>query len=72
MKGPFVKAISLTLGLLVLMTSCSGPERDEEPVAVREGKDVQAYGDILVEGSIGDASNLIPVLATDNASHSIT
>ena len=33
---------------------------------------MQAYGDILVEGSIGDASNLIPVLATDNASHSIS
>ncbi len=31
-----------------------------------------AYGDIMVEGSIGDASNLIPLLATDNSSHSIS
>jgi len=31
-----------------------------------------AYGDIMVEGSIGDASNLIPLLAADNASHSIS
>ncbi len=30
-----------------------------------------AYGDIMVEGSIGDASNLIPILSTDNASHQI-
>ena len=30
-----------------------------------------AYGDILVEGSIGDASNMIPILASDNASHEI-
>ena len=30
-----------------------------------------AYGDALIEGSIGDASNLIPMLAGDNASHSI-
>ncbi len=30
-----------------------------------------AYGDILVEGSIGDASNLIPILSTDSTSHQI-
>ncbi len=29
------------------------------------------YGDKLVTGSIGDASNLIPILATDSASHEI-
>jgi len=30
-----------------------------------------AYGDILVRGDIGDASNLIPILASDSASHNI-
>jgi peptide/nickel transport system substrate-binding protein len=30
-----------------------------------------AYGDILVRGDIGDASNLIPLLASDTASHNI-
>ena len=30
-----------------------------------------AYGDLLIQGSIGDASNLIPMLATDSASHDI-
>ena len=30
-----------------------------------------AYGDILVRGDIGDASNLIPLLASDSASHNI-
>ena len=30
-----------------------------------------AYGDILVRGEIGDASNLIPLLASDSASHNI-
>ncbi|MBI4608232.1 MAG: peptide-binding protein [Candidatus Rokubacteria bacterium] len=30
-----------------------------------------SYGDALVEGSIGDASNLIPILAADSASHNI-
>ena len=31
-----------------------------------------AYGDIIVEGSIGDASNLIPILSTDATSHGIS
>ncbi|MEA3471614.1 MAG: peptide-binding protein [Thermodesulfobacteriota bacterium] len=31
-----------------------------------------AYGDIIVEGSIGDASNLIPLLSTDSTSHGIS
>jgi len=30
-----------------------------------------AYGDILVRGDIGDASNLLPLLASDSASHGI-
>jgi len=30
-----------------------------------------AYGDAIIEGSIGDASNLIAMLATDSASHDI-
>jgi len=33
--------------------------------------DVPAYGDIIIEGSIGDASNLIPMLANDSSSHEI-
>lgn len=35
------------------------------------GPDQPAYGDLLIEGSIGDASNLIPMLSSDSASHSI-
>src|SRR5262245_23370355 len=30
-----------------------------------------AYGDALVEGTIGDASTLIPMLASDSASHAV-
>lgn len=30
-----------------------------------------AYGDTLVEGTIGEASTLIPILASDSASHSV-
>ncbi len=51
----------------VSMLSCSKGE-DE----VRKKSDTgPAYGDIMVEGSIGDASNLIPLLASDATSHGI-
>ena len=33
--------------------------------------DKPAYGDTLVEGTIGDASTLIPLLATDSSSHAV-
>jgi len=72
MKRPAGFVLWLAFGLVVVLAACSGPDRDEGSVDVRHGQDVAAYGDILVEGSIGDASNLIPVLATDNASHSIS
>lgn len=72
MKGPAARAIATILGLLLLILSCAKDDRDEGPAAVREADGVPAYGDILVEGSIGDASNLIPLLATDSASHGIS
>jgi peptide/nickel transport system substrate-binding protein len=40
-------------------------------VSVR-ADDAPSYGDTIVVGSIGDASNLIPLLASDSASHDIS
>ncbi len=42
-------------------TNNNQPKTDKPP----------AYGDILVRGDIGDASNLIPLLASDSASHAV-
>jgi peptide/nickel transport system substrate-binding protein len=42
-------------------TESSNNRADKEP----------AYGDIIVHGDIGDASNLIPLLASDKPSHDI-
>ena len=60
---------AVVLLLLSLLGGCS--ERvDRSPAPVRSAG-VPAYGDTLVTGSIGEASTLIPLLASDAASHSI-
>lgn len=55
--------------IVVFLTACKKqqePERSGQP-----GTKPPAYGEILVRGDIGDASNLIPILASDSASHNI-
>ena len=66
------------LFLLVILSSCGGDnsslEKNMGPVDVGEvsnSADRDKLGDLVVEGSIGDASNLIPILASDSVSHSI-
>jgi len=55
--------------IIILLTACDKkPAADKaRPLAAKQ----PAYGDILVRGEIGDASNLIPLLASDSSSHSI-
>ena len=58
------------LSLIVIsLTACDKkPATDKvQPLSAKQ----PAYGDILVRGSIGDASNLIPLLASDSSSHDI-
>jgi peptide/nickel transport system substrate-binding protein len=53
----------------IVLWGCS---RKEQDIAARNVADSgPAYGDIIVEGSIGDASNLIPILSSDSTSHGI-
>ncbi|MBM4276083.1 MAG: peptide-binding protein [Deltaproteobacteria bacterium] len=49
-------------------SGCKPPEADKEYGGPDTGP---AYGDIFIDGSIGDASTLIPPLASDAASHGI-
>ena len=65
--------ILLKIIILCIMLGCSN-NADERPTADKKTVDTStpAYGDILVEGSIGDASNLIPILSSDATSHSIS
>jgi len=62
--------------LLVALFLCSGllTGCDEENfIAVEQDQDTSvAYGDTIIMGTIGDASNLIPPLASDASSSTIT
>ena len=55
--------------IIISFTACDKkPAADKAPPLSAKQP---AYGDILVRGEIGDASNLIPLLASDSSSHSI-
>lgn len=55
------------LFLLILLLAC----RKEGDFQRYEEKGRPAYGDTLITSSIGEASNLIPILASDSASHDV-
>ncbi len=58
----------ITSLLLFFITACS--QQESSPLAPRQPAP-PAYGDSLVEGTIGEPSTLIPILASDSASHSV-
>ena len=55
--------------LLFLQAACDNGKGAARPAS--RGPGVPAYGDALVVGSIGEPSTLIPVLASDSASHEV-
>lgn len=61
-----------TILLIVLFILCVDCQRKDSSlqtnVVTNEKPD---FGDMLIEGSIGDASNMIPFLASDSASHQV-
>ena len=68
--NPATRTFLTCIALLSLTVTACGPK---EPGRAPAGSAAAtpAYGDIMVEGSIGDASNLIPLLASDSTSHEI-
>ncbi|MGA7829054.1 MAG: ABC transporter substrate-binding protein, partial [Geobacteraceae bacterium] len=68
MKGKCATFLLVFLSA-VLLASCDN-NVGKKPVP-SGGTDKPAYGDSLVDGTIGEPSNLIPVLATDSASFDI-
>lgn len=63
-----LRDIFIIVALLLILAGC-GPS--DKTKVNSPGDTKPAYGDIMVEGSIGDASNLIPILASDSSSHEI-
>jgi peptide/nickel transport system substrate-binding protein len=59
--------ILLTLVILA-GAGCGSPQPEKEYGGPDTGP---AYGDLLIEASIGDASTLIPALASDSSSHGV-
>ncbi len=69
----FSHLILVLMVLVPLVIYGCGNDTKQDAHAKKEGvsDSSPAYGDIMVEGSIGDASNLIPILSSDSASHGI-
>ena len=64
-----MRLVRLLLPLLLLLSGCTGESDRGTPPKRSAG--TPACGDTLVTGSIGEASTLIPLLASDAASHTI-
>jgi len=65
-----VRCLLVALFFSVFHVSCNRPETPPAPV-IAASSAAPATGDSLVEGTIGEASTLIPLLATDSASHAV-
>lgn len=70
MPLPGVRCLLMLLLFSIILISCNRPETATAPV-VPVSSAVPATGDSLVEGTIGEASTLIPLLATDSSSHAV-
>ncbi len=68
--SPGVQCLMMALLLFTSLVAC---KRSETPPAqiLPVSSAVPATGDSLVEGTIGEASTLIPLLATDSSSHAV-
>jgi peptide/nickel transport system substrate-binding protein len=69
-SSPGVRCLLMALLFSVIPVACNRSETPPAPV-VRASSAVPATGDSLVEGTIGEASTLIPLLATDASSFAV-
>ncbi|HEY5674554.1 MAG TPA: peptide-binding protein [Malonomonas sp.] len=60
----------LLIGLLLLIAGCNNAQDNQHP-GIEQGLTPE-FGDTFIEASIGDASTLLPVLASDSASSGIS
>jgi peptide/nickel transport system substrate-binding protein len=65
-----LRRLGAGLALTVMVTGCSGGET-ASVVDARSGANTPAYGDTLIEASIGNVSSLIPNITSDQSSHEV-
>lgn len=70
--SPGPRCLLMALMFSVVLVACNRPEISSAPTATSSSTStLPATGDSLVEGTIGEASTLIPLLATDSSSHAV-
>lgn len=65
------KAICIFL-LFIALSSCKAKAPETLQTDLKKSEDGPSYGDALIEGTIGEPSILIPMLASDSASHNVS
>lgn len=70
MPSPGVRFLLMAMLFSVVPAACNRPEKPPAAV-VASSSAIPATGDSLVEGTIGEASTLIPLLASDASSHAV-
>ena len=58
--------------LIIMAPGCKGKSENAAQESQVMANGAPAYGDAIVEGTIGEPSILIPMLASDSASHSVS
>jgi peptide/nickel transport system substrate-binding protein len=66
----FCGLICIFIALMVLL-GCKDRHSQTAQPDLKDNSSEPAYGDMLIEGTIGEPSVLIPMLAGDSASHSV-
>ncbi|MHB8122094.1 MAG: peptide-binding protein [Desulfuromonadaceae bacterium] len=69
--SPGVRCLLPALFLSVALLACNRQQPPNVPAGHFSSSGVPVTGDSLVEGTIGEASTLIPLLATDASSHAV-
>jgi len=64
-----IRFLIISFLILILLPACGKEHTEDKPQQM--SAEPPAYGDIMVRGDIGDASNLIPLLASDKPSHDV-
>jgi peptide/nickel transport system substrate-binding protein len=67
-----MKKILVVIFLICFAAACKGKSPSQGQLSSGDAVDGPAYGDALIEGSIGEPSILIPMLASDSASHNVS